>query len=376
MKLYKNLGILGSGQLGRMFTQSASNLGANVFVYSPEADSPTFKAGAEETVGDYLDKGKLFSFLNKLDALSFEFENIPEVTLHWIHEYSLEKGLFVAPSPKSILISRHRIREKTFFQNIGLNPTLFFELNSLDDIQKLPDTWAFPCILKTNTLGYDGKGQWKINSKPDLTSVLRDQITIDHILEKIVPFEKEISVIIGRFKDGTNFCYPPSENIHTDHILDISIHPARIPEDVRKQAMEYAIRLAESLNYVGILGLEMFWTGKELVCNEFAPRPHNSGHFTMDTANFSQFDLQARILLDIKPSEPISTIPVVMKNIIGPNFFKNDAIKEKYIANSSYRLYLYQKKEAKHGRKMGHINYMGEFNDSGFTIGQEWKHGN
>lgn len=372
MKLYREFGILGSGQLGRMFTQAASNLGVNVTTYSSEINSPASKAGAREIVGDYLDKDKLYFFLSNIEALSFEFENIPEDTLNWIYEYSLEKNLFVAPSPKSILISQHRVKEKTFFQNIGLSTTDFFPITSWSELQNLPTNWIFPCILKTNTLGYDGKGQWKVQSKLDLENILQTQEKIDHILEKIISFEKEISVIVARFLDGSVYCYPPSENIHTNHILDISIHPAEIPNNIKNLAMEYATTLVQKLNYVGVLGLEMFWTGEKLLCNEFAPRPHNSGHYTLDGANFSQFDLQVRTLLNVKPLEPLITFPTVMKNIIGVNFFKNENLKENYIANPLYKLYLYQKQEAKPGRKMGHINFKGSFLDSKFQIGQEW----
>lgn len=371
--LYYKVGILGSGQLGRMFTQSACNMGMEVSVYSPEQNSPASKAGALEYVGEYTDFSKLENFLDKQEALSFEFENIPQTTLTFLAEYQIKRKNFkIYPHPRCVQIAQNRKLEKNFFKEIGLPVTNFFIIESINDLKSLPENWKFPSILKTNLFGYDGKGQWKVNFLADVENILREQENINHILEEIVPFEKEISVIGVRFSNGEIFCYPPAENIHTNHILDISIYPARISENLKQKAIRYATTLLENLNYVGVLGLEMFVVQEELFCNEFAPRPHNSGHFTMDACKYSQFDMQALALLDIIPSFDFPIQPTVMKNIIGESFFQNKNLLNKYLTQSNYKVYLYQKQEARKGRKMGHINYLGDLESSKFFVGLDW----
>ncbi len=371
--LYFKVGILGSGQLGRMFTQSACNIGIEVSVYSPEKDSPAAKSGAKEYTGEYTNFELLEKFLENQNALSFEFENIPSSTLDFLINYQTKQNIKIYPNPRCVQIAQNRKLEKNFFKEIGLLVTNFFVIESLEDLQKLPKDWKFPSILKTNLFGYDGKGQWKVNSVLDIETILHEQKSFDHILEEIVPFEKEISVIGVRFSNGQIFCYPPAENIHTNHILDISIYPANISESLKQKAIRYTTKLLESLNYVGVLGLEMFVVEDELYCNEFAPRPHNSGHFTMNACRYSQFDMQAFTLLGVVPSFDFSFQPTVMKNIIGESFFQNKQILTNYLYNPNYHIYLYQKAEARKGRKMGHINYLGSFENSKFPIGTDWK---
>ncbi|MCX7998147.1 MAG: 5-(carboxyamino)imidazole ribonucleotide synthase [Leptospiraceae bacterium] len=371
--LYFKVGILGSGQLGRMFTQSACNMGVEVSVYSPDKDSPASKAGAREFVGEYTNFYLLEKFLQNQEALSFEFENIPQTTLEFLAEYQNKHNLKIYPHPRCVQIAQNRKLEKNFFKQIGLPVTSFFVIESLEDLNLLPKDWEFPCILKTNLFGYDGKGQWKVSSLQELRNILEKETNVNHILEKIVPFDKEISVIGVRFSNGQIFCYPPVENIHTENILDISIYPARILEDVKHNALRYATKLLESLDYVGVLGLEMFLVKDDLYCNEFAPRPHNSGHFTMDACRYSQFDMQALTLLEILPSSNLELKPTIMKNIIGESFFQSREILNKYLNRPDYKVYLYQKSEARKGRKMGHINFSGSWENSKFEIGHEWK---
>ena len=362
------LGVMGSGQLGRMFTHSASKLGYQVHCYSPIFDSPTKLAGATEFVGKYTDLNKLGEFLDSVDALTFEFENIPEEALVYIEEYIETEGLRVFPSPKVIRTSNNRNTEKNFFRKIGIPVTNFLSLQGrFTDINKLSDI-KFPAILKTNQFGYDGKGQRKYNTREDFLTDLISINNFDHILEEVVEFDLEVSVIGARFSNGKILTYPPSKNIHKNHILDLTIHPANISDKLKKEAEEHTKNLLEKIDYVGVLGLEFFVKDDLLLGNEFAPRPHNSGHYTIDAANFSQFDLQVLCLSGIVDELSLNTIPSVMKNMVGDEFFKDKDTIKKLIEKSDYSIHLYQKKEVLSGRKMGHINYKGDFNENLFLF--------
>ncbi len=362
------LGVMGSGQLGRMFTHSASRFGYHVHCYSPVIDSPTKYAGATEFVGQYTNLNKLSEFLDSIDALTFEFENIPEEALSFIEEYVETEGLRVFPSPQSIRISNNRNTEKSFFKKIGIPVTNYFPLlGEFNDVNRLSEI-KFPAILKTNRFGYDGKGQRKFNNREEF---LTDHLTItnyDHILEEVVNFDLEISVIGARFLNGKIVTYPASKNIHKNHILDITIHPAEISEKLMREALEHTRNLLQKLDYIGVLGLEFFVKDGILLGNEFAPRPHNSGHYTMDSANYSQFDLQVFCLTGIIEDLKITTTPAVMKNMVGEEFFKDKETIKRIIENGNYNLHLYQKKEVLEGRKMGHINFKGYFRDELFSF--------
>ena len=226
----------------------------------------------------------------------------------------------------------------------------------------------FPAILKTNQFGYDGKGQRKYTTREEFLTDLISITNFDHILEEEVPFDIEISVIGARFANGKIVTYPASKNIHKNHILDLTIHPANISDKLKKEAEEHTKNLLEKIDYIGVLGLEFFLKDDLLLGNEFAPRPHNSGHFTMDSANFSQFDLQVLCLTGIVDDLSLKTYPSVMKNMVGDEFFKHKETLKKLIENSEYYIHLYQKKEVISGRKMGHINYLGEFKDNLFLF--------
>jgi 5-(carboxyamino)imidazole ribonucleotide synthase len=361
------LGVFGSGQLGRMFTQVASRMGYQVYAYSPESNSPAYRAGAIDFVASYEDENSLEKFLDTVDAVTFEFENIPEKTLQFIKEYQENrKKIPCHPSPDSLRIAQNRILEKNFFKQIGLPTVKYFPILDHSNVSVSIDQFIYPSILKTNRLGYDGKGQWKIQDPDELKNILSSIDQLDHVLEQRIEFDLELSVIAARFSSGKIFTYLPSENIHKNHILDTSIHPARVDQNIMKKSTEMARHLLESLDYVGVLGLEFFLKSGELYCNEFAPRPHNSGHFSMDFYPISQFELQLFALieadLDLEKIEPNF---VIMKNIIGPDFFDSKKIYH-FINNPFYKLHLYQKDEAKIGRKMGHVNYNGKYNENLF----------
>jgi 5-(carboxyamino)imidazole ribonucleotide synthase len=358
MKLYPpaKLGVMGSGQLGRMFAQRAIEKGYSVKVFSPDKNSPSSKVGASEIVSDYENLESLKEFLDSIQALTFEFENIPEKTLNFIEDYSKKNNLRVCPSVSALKIAQDRFKEKNFFKSIGLKVTDFYEVGETTDLNQLCSEIEFPFIMKTNRFGYDGKGQKKIHTKKELEEYLTDFRIKDHIIEKIIPFDKEISVIGARFDSGKMLIYPASENIHRNHILDYTIHPASIDSSLLEKAKLYTQILLEKLDYVGVLGLELFVKENELICNEFAPRPHNSGHYTMNASLYSQFDLQLFALTNIELEvDSIATKNSIMKNIIG-----FDAENYLHLLTKPDLFYHdYQKSEPKMGRKMGHWNYIG-----------------
>jgi 5-(carboxyamino)imidazole ribonucleotide synthase len=354
---------MGSGQLGRMFTQKAQEKGYTVHCYSPEKNTPAGKAGAIESIGEYTDSYALKKFLANLNALTFEFENIPEEALNTIEEYAQENNLRISPSVNSIRISQNRFREKIFFNQHGLKTTTYRYISSLENFFQSKDKIQYPCILKTNQFGYDGKGQGKFQNSSELEAYLRSLKKIDHIIEDIVNFSCEISVVACRFESGKILFYPPSENIHKNHILDFSIHPTNVKQETRIKAIEATKTLLNSLDYIGVLALEFFVAGEDVICNEFAPRPHNSGHFSMDASDISQFELQLLTLCNLEPNrESIETRNCVMKNIIGFDLYEKEEAFKTFLKDKDYKLHLYQKSEAKTGRKMGHWNYLGKKN--------------
>ena len=351
------LGIMGSGQLGRMFCQKAVQNGYSVICYSEDKNTPAKGAGAIEITGSYSNKNKLLEFLQSIDALTFEFENIPAPALAIIDDFCKKHKLPVSPSAEIISISQNRHREKKFIRQAGLQTADFVYFSCKKEIRNRIQEMSFPCILKTNSFGYDGKGQFRCNSRKDLENIFPDIPENEYIAESFVAFDLEISIIAARFADGTMVFYPASENIHTNGILDLTIHPARIPESLMKKAKSTVKVLLEKLDYTGVAGVEMFVQGNRIIINEFAPRPHNSGHFTMDAASFSQFDLQLRTLCNIPFRGNLTTTPCLMKNILGETYANSIRLAPKMLLNPQYHLHLYGKKEAKSGRKMGHWNY-------------------
>lgn len=361
-----SIGVLGSGQLGRMFAQEAIQLGYTVHVYSPDKNSPAGKVGAIEWVGAYLDFGKLQEFLKSIQALTFEFENIPLATLDYIEENFplIHKNGCLRPNVRSIKIAQDRILEKEYFASIGLTTVDYIPIiHGKEDISH----FSMPAILKTTKLGYDGKGQWKFASHNDIRIFLEQNppsFENQYILESFFPYDYEISVIYARNHLDQEFIFPPALNTHENSILDTTEFPAQIPEAIHNRAIQFASSLGRSLEYEGVMGIEFFVKGDELVVNEFAPRPHNSGHYTQNASDISQFGLQLRILAGLNLPEKNNIKPCLMKNILGDNY--EDALLvcfELLSKDSRYHLHLYQKDSAKNGRKMGHINFVGNKNE-------------
>ncbi|TGK06376.1 5-(carboxyamino)imidazole ribonucleotide synthase [Leptospira fletcheri] len=362
------LGLMGSGQLGRMFAQEAIRMGYRTSVYSPERNSPAFLAGAEETVAPYEDEDALLKYLQGLDALTFEFENIPNAELNLIQKFSEKNGLRVYPSPECIRIAQHRIREKSTFRKLGLPTVAFYPITNRSEALAAVESCKFPAILKTSSFGYDGKGQTKYRNREEFRFWAESigSEPLDLILEEYFDFEKEASVILARNTEGKIFCFPPSENFHKNHILDLTVHPGRFSQNVKEGMKEAAIRLAEGINYAGVFGLEFFVKGNVFILNEFAPRPHNSGHFSQDAAGISQFELQVRILAGLPLPDSNPALPSSMKNILGQDYEPTSEKWTKYLSDSRYTLHLYGKSDPRKDRKMGHWNYTGEMPESAF----------
>ncbi|TGL61453.1 5-(carboxyamino)imidazole ribonucleotide synthase [Leptospira sarikeiensis] len=356
------LGVMGSGQLGRMFAQEAITMGYQVAVYSPERNSPASQVGAVETVAPYEDEESLRKFLGSIDALTFEFENIPGGELNFISEYSKKNSLPVFPSPECIRIAQHRIREKTLFSKLGLPTVPFYPITNKAEATEAANTSKFPAVLKTSSFGYDGKGQTKFKTKEEFRAWVGSlgQEPLDLILEEWYEFDKEGSVILARDQKGNIVYFSPSENIHKNHILDLTIHPGNFSDSVKRQMIESAKILADGIDYVGVFGLEFFIKGEKIVLNEFAPRPHNSGHFSQDGANISQFQLQLRCLTGLPFPKELSSITSSMKNILGQDYQPASAKWIEYLSDPRYTLHLYGKSDPRQDRKMGHWNFVGE----------------
>ena len=342
----KRLGIVGSGQLCSFLCMAAKKLKISTTVFTDDKDGPAQKFCDYFIYGKYDDKEKIKEFIDNTDAVTYEFENIPVEFLKLI-----EKEKPVLPNPDINKIAQNRKLEKTFVNKLGIKTTDWAYIKSAEDIKKNQN--LLPGILKSNTLGYDGKGQFVLNSLDD---VKKDWcFTADYILEKKVNLKKEISVVITRFKDGTLSFYEPIENEHRNQILFKSKIPANISKKIYEQAISNAKKISEELNYIGVLTVEYFITEKdELLVNELAPRFHNSGHLTIDAFNISQFQKHVLSVMDLG-SKPIGKISnAEMHNILGSEIL--DYRKKTFKKNEFF--YDYLKKEPRDGRKMGHITIL------------------
>tara|TARA_X000001036_G_scaffold49687_1_gene39676 strand:+ start:1245 stop:2291 length:1047 start_codon:yes stop_codon:yes gene_type:complete len=340
------LGVIGGGQLGSLLCTAAKKLKVKTVVLSDDKDGPAQKFCDHFIYSKYEDNEKLKEFTSKVDVVTYEFENIPVDFLNLIQR---EKK--VLPSPKINKIAQNRKLEKTFVNELGIKTTDWVSIKSAKDIKK--NQHLLPGILKSNTLGYDGKGQFVLNSLDDIK---KDWcFTNDYILEKKVDLKKEISVVIARYSDGTMSFYEPIENVHKNQILFKSKIPADINDKIFDKAISNAKKISEKLNYVGVLTVEYFITEKdELLVNELAPRFHNSGHLTIDAFNHSQFSLHVSCVCNLG-SKPIGKISnAEMYNILGSEILEYR--KKKFKKNEFF--YDYLKKEPRDGRKMGHLTIL------------------
>ncbi len=342
------IGLVGGGQLGRMSALAAARLGYRCHILTREIDSPAQQVSYGVTISDYADPVSLRAFAAAVDVISFEFENVSAEGLDLLA--SLKP---VRPSPHILRISQDRVTEKSFLNDAGAPTAPWVPVGSLAELQEAVGHLGLPAVLKTTRLGYDGKGQATLRALGDLAPAFERLEPKPLVLEGFVDFAQEISVIVARGADGAVSAFDTVENRHRNHILDLTLAPARIPEAVDQAAQATARRVAEALDLVGLLAVEMFVdaAGRVLV-NEIAPRPHNSGHWTIDACPASQFELHIRAIagLPLPPAERHSD--AVMKNLVGPD---DTALWPDILATPGLIPHLYGKAEARPGRKMGHV---------------------
>jgi 5-(carboxyamino)imidazole ribonucleotide synthase len=346
------LGVLGGGQLGRMFTLAAYSMGYRVVVLDPDPHSPAGLIADQHIKADYRDHAALQLLGDECAAVTTEFENVPAESMEY-----LEKFCAVRPNAEAVRIAQDRIREKTFVQDHGLATAAFAAIYEDADIVAAIETLNAPLLMKTASLGYDGKGQIPVNTLAEARTAFEQLGNTACVLEEMIDLEREISVILARSISGQTSVYPVGENRHVNGILDTTIVPATLDATLGKKAIDMATRLADSINYCGILAVEFFCTRQgELLINELATRPHNSGHYTVDACATSQFEQQVRMMCGLPPGDTQLLSPVVMTNLLGDIWKGGEPDWQQVLNESQAHLHLYGKKEARPGRKMGHIN--------------------
>ncbi len=348
------LGVLGGGQLGRMFVQAASRMGYLTVVFDPDDQSPAGQVATHHLAENYLDPAAIERFIGLVDAATVEFENIPRQTLH-----EIEARIPLWPSAQTIATVANRIREKEFLSSHGLPCVGFQALRSAADFEQISPTGC-RWLLKTASLGYDGKGQFMASSLDELGQGWRELGSPECIIEDFVELEAELSVIAVRSQDGATACFAAAANVHRHGILDYSLAPAPLPQPLLDRARELAEAVLTALDYRGVLGLELFVVGGELLINEIAPRPHNSGHHTLDAAVSSQFEQQVRVVAGQPLADCRLLSPALMVNLIGLDLQAPGIDWRPFMAEGRARLHLYGKREARPGRKMGHFNLLCE----------------
>ncbi len=351
LKPGSTLGILGGGQLGRMLALAAARFGLHCHVFSPEKDSCAFEVAREKTCASYEDEAELTRFANRCDIITFEFENVPAETA----DFLVTNKKPVLPDPAILATTQDRLAEKHFLTDFEIKTAPYAEIGSDVDISVATVQVPTPAVMKTRRLGYDGKGQAIVPLDGDPSTAWKAIGEVPAILEGFVNFDLELSVVAARGRDGTFVAFEPVENVHRDHILYQSIVPATITPALAKEAVGITRKIADELNYVGVLAVEMFvvpTNGKhELLVNEIAPRVHNSGHWTIDGANVSQFEQHVRAIAGWPLVRPRRLGLVEMTNLIGSEV---EGWK-RYIAQANTAVHIYGKGEPRPGRKMGHV---------------------
>jgi 5-(carboxyamino)imidazole ribonucleotide synthase len=353
---YQTIGIIGGGQLGRMMCLAAKAMGYKVAVLDPTVNCPCGQVADIEINAEYTDIKAIKELAEISDVITYEFENISPYALTWLEENS-----YVPQGSNVLKICRHRFSEKTAISEMGIPVADFRLIESPDDLDI-----SYPSVIKTTTGGYDGKGQIVLRSEADLPAAKQLASQSECILEKFVPFSKEISVMVARSTKGEVSVFPVSENVHVNNILHQSIVPARISPEVEREAVECAKKIAENLNSIGVLAIEMFVADNHIIVNELAPRPHNSGHYTIDACVTSQFEQHVRAVCGLPLGDTALHTPVVMVNILGDHMDKqnmhNLSAYMPLLPNG--KIHLYGKAQAADKRKMGHVNVLGDINES------------
>lgn len=342
------IGVVGGGQLGRMSAMAAARLGLRCHILTPEEDSPASQVAAATTIGDYEDPRALEEFAAGVDVITFEFENVSAEGLELLASLRPTR-----PSPAILRISQDRVAEKSFVNAAGVATAPWLPVDNLTGLENAVHRLGLPAILKTARLGYDGRGQASLLSSADLLPAYAALEPKPLILEGFIDFAQEISVIVARGSDGTIQSFDTVENRHRHHILDLTLAPARVPEPVITQSQTIARRLAERLDLVGLLAAEMFVDPNgRVIVNELAPRPHNSGHWTIDACPASQFEMHVRAVAGLPLPPAIRHSDAVMKNLVGP---EEAALWPEVLATPGLIPHHYGKTEARPGRKMGHV---------------------
>ncbi|MCE7885894.1 MAG: 5-(carboxyamino)imidazole ribonucleotide synthase [Alphaproteobacteria bacterium PRO2] len=346
----KTLGILGGGQLGRMSAMAARKLGIRTVIYTPEKDSPASQIAHETIVGAYEDRESLEKFSEKVDVISYEFENIPVETVEYLTNFKP-----VYPEKNVLEVAQDRIREKSFLNSIGIATARWEEAKNAKNVDNIVEKWGkTSCILKTARFGYDGKGQSHYTLGDDLDATWRSLNSDRIIVEEIVDFTSEISVIVGRDRFGKTVTFGPMMNEHKRHILHKTTFPADIAAPIAAQSIAMTEKLAQQMNLRGVVTLEMFVTKDgQILANEIAPRTHNSGHLTIDACDVSQFEQHVRTVCGLPALNP-SCRPAEMLNLIGDDI----KIIPGYEGKPGTFIHLYGKLESRPGRKMGHITML------------------
>jgi 5-(carboxyamino)imidazole ribonucleotide synthase len=350
------LGVLGGGQLGRMFTIAAHSMGYRVWVLDPDPNSPTGSMADRHLQAAYDDMAALEEMAAGCAAVTTEFENVPAETLEF-----LESRVPVRPGSKAVAIARDRIQEKTFIRDLGLATAPFFAINTAADLEPACAALTMPALLKTAQFGYDGKGQIGIDNLEQARLAFDDLNQAPCVLEECVQLDQELSVILARGVGGHTAVYPVGENFHIKGILDTTRVPGRVDEDVAAKARDMALKLANAMDYCGVLAIEFFITvDGRLLINEMAPRPHNSGHYTIDACLTSQFEQQVRTLCGHPPGSTRLLSAAVMVNLLGDLWNKGTPRWQHLFAETHTNLHLYGKEEARPGRKMGHYTSLAD----------------
>ncbi len=340
----RTIGILGGGQLAKMLATAAADLGFNINIYCPDKDCPAAQVANKMVSGNYDDKENLVTFAKNVDVLTYEFENIDTKALE-----ELEKFVDIRPSVRALKISQDRYTEKSYLNSLGIKTSQFYTINNVSDIEKLFIKQNKPMLIKTRRLGYDGKGQVLIKTQDDIKEHFHTNKLSPSIAEEVISFDRELSVIIVRDKEGNIKTFEPGENIHEHGILITTVLPSAMGEALKNDAIMIAKKIVDDLGYIGVMGVEFFLKEHELYVNEIAPRVHNSGHWTMDGSYSSQFQQHIRAIMDLPLLSTERHSDIEMYNLIGK-------VTSNLLNNELAKVYIYGKRDLRPGRKMGHVN--------------------
>ncbi|MBA3444479.1 MAG: 5-(carboxyamino)imidazole ribonucleotide synthase [Gemmatimonadales bacterium] len=360
------VGVVGGGQLGRMLALQARTMGYRVVVLDPDPQSPAGALADHHIQAGYDDQLALAELADRCAAVTTEFENVPATTLA-----TLARSVMVRPSAEAVSITQDRIAEKCFLQSHGFATAPFRPVRTVSELLEGLGALPFPSLLKTSRLGYDGKGQATIGSEDDAVLAFERFGGVPCVLESRLDLDCELSVIVARGANGDMATFPVAENRHHDGILETSVVPARIPAALAGQAAQAATAIAEAMAYVGVLAVELFVVKGGLIVNEMAPRPHNSGHYTLDACSANQFEQQLRTLCGLPLARPWLLSPVAMINLLGDLWSEGEPRWEEALRRTGVRLHLYGKSEARPGRKMGHLNCLAPDPDRALAIALE-----